>query len=652
MSMSAASPRDRIPKKEKKEKKEEPEPEPAKSAANGAAEGERGRKRSPSPARARKRSPSPARARKRSPSPKRKRSPSPKRKRSPSPARGRKRSPSPGKRKRSPSPGKRKRSPSPEKRKRSPSPQDRKRSASPEKEKKKKKRSRRRRSPSSSGSPSPERRKKKKKDRDDAPARAPRVSKFSSAPPPGYVPAVSSEALPDQNAAVAAAMQKAQALGGGFSSIGGSGAIGNISAMKAFGLVPPPAGGVPEGVPEVGSVLQGLCERCQPFGAFIKLSGNLGHGMIHTSRFRPEDTRRYETVEEVERVVPPGTTLWVHVLEIKDQGKVALSLRGVDQRTGALMPEAAMAPGPGGGGGGGGFGGMAPRSAPSYGPPPEVNSQHRGFVKRVENYGCFVTLDGFADGMVHVSQLERNRRFNGADEIMQVYPLGAPIHVVCTGVKENGRVELSAACVDQATGERLPEQQLMLGNGGAYGRPGLGFGGGAPSAPPGVPDLHTVHRGVVKRLQPFGAFVTLEGNYGDGLVHISQIVKGVRLNDEHDIAAHAAPGQQVFAYVKEIKANGRYELSMSRVDQQTGAVLPEDPPPQQSYGGGWQPAYASYPPPAMENPYANYPGYGPPPPVNYGAPMPPAPPVAVPTQFTGYTAPPPPAADEPLPPGM
>ena len=71
----------------------------------------------------------------------------------------------------------------------------------------------------SSGSPSPERRKKKKKDRDDAPARAPRVSKFSSAPPPGYVPAVSSEALPDQHAAVAAAMQKAQALGGGFSSI-------------------------------------------------------------------------------------------------------------------------------------------------------------------------------------------------------------------------------------------------------------------------------------------------------------------------------------------------------------------------------------------------------------------------------------------------
>ena len=40
-----------------------------------------------------------------------------------------------------------------------------------------------------------------------------------------------------------------------------------------------------------------------------------------------------------------------------------------------------------------------------------VGSIHRGAVKRIESYGAFVTLEGFSDGMVHVSQLSRSQRF-------------------------------------------------------------------------------------------------------------------------------------------------------------------------------------------------------------------------------------------------
>ena len=37
-----------------------------------------------------------------------------------------------------------------------------------------------------------------------------------------------------------------------------------------------------------------------------------------------------------------------------------------------------------------------------------------------------------------------------------------------------------------------------------------------------MPELHSIHRGVVKSVQPFGAFVQLRGKRRQGLVHISQ----------------------------------------------------------------------------------------------------------------------------------
>ena len=42
-------------------------------------------------------------------------------------------------------------------------------------------------------------------------------------------------------------------------------------------------------------------------------------------------------------------------------------------------------------------------------PPPAVGSIHRGAVKRIESYGAFVTLEGFSDGMVHVSQQSQSK---------------------------------------------------------------------------------------------------------------------------------------------------------------------------------------------------------------------------------------------------
>ena len=87
-----------------------------------------------------------------------------------------------------------------------------------------------------------------------------------------------------------------------------------------------------------------------------------------------------------------------------------------------------------------------------------------------------------------------------------------------------------------------------------------------------LPALDSVHRGVVIRLLPgFGAFVRLEGPYDDGLVHVSHIRPGGGW--VHDITECLSVNDQVYCSVLGIKPGGKIEVSMSNVDQSTGALL-------------------------------------------------------------------------------
>jgi ATP-dependent RNA helicase DHX8/PRP22 len=85
------------------------------------------------------------------------------------------------------------------------------------------------------------------------------------------------------------------------------------------------------------------------------------------------------------------------------------------------------------------------------------------------------------------------------------------------------------------------------------------------------PVLHKVYNGKVTGLKPFGAFVNLQGVRGkvDGLVHVSQIQEGARVNDPADLLSRF---QEI--KVKVIKIEGsRLSLSMKEVDQRTGRDL-------------------------------------------------------------------------------
>ncbi|RMZ75891.1 hypothetical protein DV738_g5205, partial [Chaetothyriales sp. CBS 135597] len=85
------------------------------------------------------------------------------------------------------------------------------------------------------------------------------------------------------------------------------------------------------------------------------------------------------------------------------------------------------------------------------------------------------------------------------------------------------------------------------------------------------PELFKIYDGIVTGIKDFGAFVGLKGVRGrvDGLVHVSAIQEGARVNHPSDLLSR---GQQV--KVKVVKIEGtRIGLSMKEVDQVTGQDL-------------------------------------------------------------------------------
>lgn len=85
------------------------------------------------------------------------------------------------------------------------------------------------------------------------------------------------------------------------------------------------------------------------------------------------------------------------------------------------------------------------------------------------------------------------------------------------------------------------------------------------------PILYKVYEGHVTGVKDFGAFVNIHGVKGkvDGLVHVSALVEGQRINHPSDLVSRGQPVK-----VKVIKIEGtRIGLSMKDVDQETGRDL-------------------------------------------------------------------------------
>ncbi|EOD18964.1 hypothetical protein EMIHUDRAFT_118269 [Emiliania huxleyi CCMP1516] len=123
-------------------------------------------------------------------------------------------------------------------------------------------------------------------------------------------------------------------------------------------------------------------------------------------------------------------------------------------------------------------------------------------------------------------------------------------------------------------------------------RDGHRGGGGDPRDDGPLPELESVHRAEVVRVEAYGAFVALSGFRRQGLVHISQLASW-RVESVEEVAR---VGQRVYVLVLSTD-NGRLSCSMRRVDQESGAARPDEPrgPGASFAGGAYSAADQTYP---------------------------------------------------------
>jgi polyribonucleotide nucleotidyltransferase len=85
---------------------------------------------------------------------------------------------------------------------------------------------------------------------------------------------------------------------------------------------------------------------------------------------------------------------------------------------------------------------------------PELGVVYNGKVVKVVDFGAFVNFLGSRDGLVHISELARDRVAKTAD----VVKVGDQVKVKVLGFDDRGKVKLSMKQVDQATGEDISAQ--------------------------------------------------------------------------------------------------------------------------------------------------------------------------------------------------
>ncbi len=88
--------------------------------------------------------------------------------------------------------------------------------------------------------------------------------------------------------------------------------------------------------PEPGVVYQGTVVKIVDFGAFVNFFGSRD-GLVHVSQLAPH------RVQNVKDVVKEGDKVWVKFLGSDERGKVRLSMKVVDQATGAEIKDDAAA---------------------------------------------------------------------------------------------------------------------------------------------------------------------------------------------------------------------------------------------------------------------------------------------------------------------
>jgi len=86
---------------------------------------------------------------------------------------------------------------------------------------------------------------------------------------------------------------------------------------------------------------------------------------------------------------------------------------------------------------------------------PEIGAIYDGKVVKVVDFGAFVNFFGAKDGLVHVSQISRDRVSKPSDVLTE----GQMVKVKLIGFDDRGKTKLSMKIVDQETGEDLSKKE-------------------------------------------------------------------------------------------------------------------------------------------------------------------------------------------------
>src|SRR6195952_3311174 len=86
---------------------------------------------------------------------------------------------------------------------------------------------------------------------------------------------------------------------------------------------------------------------------------------------------------------------------------------------------------------------------------PEVGAIYTGKVVKVVDFGAFVNFFGAKDGLVHISQISKEKVAKTSDVLSE----GQSVKVKLLGFDDRGKTKLSMKIVDQETGEDLSNKQ-------------------------------------------------------------------------------------------------------------------------------------------------------------------------------------------------
>ncbi|MCP4286229.1 MAG: 30S ribosomal protein S1 [Gammaproteobacteria bacterium] len=188
----------------------------------------------------------------------------------------------------------------------------------------------------------------------------------------------------------------------------------------------------------------------------------------------------------------------------------------------------------------------------------EVGAVMKGKVSSIKDFGAFVDLGGM-EGMIHISELS----FGRVEHPKDILIIGQPVEVSVLGIEKTDnpkrpeKIALSLRALEKDPWQDAPNQ----------------FPAG------------TMVAGTVSRIQAFGVFVELAPGV-DGLVHISEMGAGRRINHPQEIVS---VGEQVNAKVLSVDIE-KHRISLS-LDKKSSSeegdsqeIMAKLKQPKQSFG--------------------------------------------------------------------